>query len=255
MPVLPAATDAWIRIYRPTRSARIRLVCLPHAGGAASYFMPVAAKLTPEIEVLAVQYPGRQERLREPLLASVEELADGLARALTVTRAADGCELALFGHSLGASVAYEVARRLEDAGTVPAALFVSGRRAPTTPRDERSYLLGRDEFIDMIKSLGGSDPRVFENEDLVDMVLPALRSDYQAADTYRWTAGPPLSCPVHVLVGAEDGRVSEAEARAWAEMTACGFTFQGFPGGHFYLNEQLPKVLDTVRRALSHVGA
>ena len=250
MPVLPPATDQWIRLYEPAPSARVRLVCLAHAGGAASYFVPVATGLAPDIEVLAVQYPGRQERLREPLLASVEELADGIAGALAAAGAADGRQLALFGHSLGASVAYEVARRLEAAGSAPAALLVSGRRAPTTPRDEQSYLLDRREFIDMIKALGGTDPRVFEDEDLLDMVLPALRTDYQAADMYRWTPGPPLSCPLHVLVGAEDERVTAAEARAWADLTTGSFTFHRFPGGHFYFVEQLPEVLNTIRWAL-----
>lgn len=232
----------------------MRLVCLPHAGGASSYFHPVSATLAPAVEVLAVQYPGRQERLREPCVDTVAGLADAVAAELALYGGSDERDLALFGHSLGGSVGFELARRLEASGRPVAALFASGRRSPTAPRDEHDHLLDDEAFLAVIKRLGGSDPRVFEDVEIRELVMPALRGDYKAAENYRYTPGPPLACPVHVMVGTEDDRVTGPEAAAWAEVTEGGMTLHRFPGGHFYLNEQVPRVLDVIRRALG-VGA
>jgi surfactin synthase thioesterase subunit len=242
----------WLRRFHPAPQAKVRLVCCPHAGGAASAYFPASAGLGPDIEVLAVQYPGRQDRMREPLLDTAQELADGVVEALRAVgedATADAVpRLAFFGHSLGASVAYEAARRVEAAGGAPAVLFASGRRSPSTPHAGRNHLLGDDELVDMVAALGGSDPRVFEHEELVRAILPSLRSDYKAADTYSWVPGPRLRCPVHVLVGDQDSRVTEGHAAAWAELTDGGCEVHRFPGGHFYLNEVLGDVLELIRR-------
>lgn len=232
-----ADSELWLRRFHPAPQAKVRLVCCPHAGGSASTYFPASAELSPVVEVLSVQYPGRHDRLREPCVETVEELADGVLQALrTLDGGGDGVaaadavpQLAVFGHSLGASVAYEVVRRIEAAGGQPVALFASGRRAPSAPHEGESYLLAHDEFVDLVKSLGGSDPRVFEHEDLLELVLPSLRSDYKAADTYSWVPGPRLGCPVHVLVGDEDPEVNEAEAAAWAGLTDGGCEIHSFP--------------------------
>jgi surfactin synthase thioesterase subunit len=233
--------DRWVRRFRPAPGAATRLLCLPHAGGAASYYLPVSQALTPAIDVLAVQYPGRQDRLAEPPVDSVDQLADLLVPLLDsyLDR-----PLTIFGHSLGASVAFEVARRLEARGVVPAALFVSGRRAPSRGRDEHVHLLDDAGLLAEVKSLEGTDTAVFDDPELVRMVLPTLRNDYRAAETYRWRPGPPLTCPVHALIGDADPRVTVEEAGAWAEHTSGEFTLTTFSGGHFYLTEHLPAVLE-----------
>src|SRR5690242_16412325 len=130
--------ETWFRRYQAAPGAPVRLLCFPHAGGAATWYFPVARALAPHVDVIAVQYPGRQDRRLEPLVTDLTELAARIVAALPD----DDRPLGLLGHSMGATVAYEVARRTE-----PAALFVSGRRPPDRIRNEGVHLLPEDEFI------------------------------------------------------------------------------------------------------------
>ncbi|MFD8691765.1 thioesterase II family protein [Streptomyces sp. NPDC059651] len=241
-------TGVWIRRYQPAPDAAVRLLCLPHAGGAASYYLPVARALGTAADVLAAQYPGRQDRRAEPPLGSIRELADRITEAVT-----DGDErpLAVFGHSMGALVGYEVAMRLEKAGRAPVRLFVSGRRAPSAVRpSENLHRAGDAELIHAVRGLSGTDDQVFENEELRSMVLPAIRGDYKAVETYEPRPDDRLACPLTVLTGDDDSTTTVAEARAWAAHTDGPSDAHVFPGGHFYLNDQAGKVLDVIRRHL-----
>lgn len=208
-------------------------MCFPHAGGSASYFRPVSAALSPATEVLVVQYPGRQDRHREPLVDDLTTLADTLAEVLDD---GDGRPTVFFGHSMGATLAFEVGRRLEARGTRLAGLFVSARRAPSAPRDERTHLKDDEGLLAEMRTLNGTESQVLEDEELVRMVLPAIRNDYRAAETYRYTPGPDVSCPVTALLGDEDRKVTVAEAEQWREHTSGPFELKVYPGGHFYLN-------------------
>ncbi|MEV3860544.1 alpha/beta fold hydrolase [Streptomyces sp. NPDC050095] len=237
----------WIRRFRQPEPAAVQLVCLPHAGGNASFFVPMARALAGRCEVLAVQYPGRHERIGEPLLDSVEQLADGL---LPVLRHQLHGPVALFGHSLGATVAFELARRLEESGTVPAALFVSARPAPSRQRFSRVHLGTDAELLARMRSLGGTDDDILKDGDLLRLALPIVRNDYKAAETYRFRGGRPLSCPVHMLTGRDDTVLTEDDARAWADHTTGPFTLHTYDGGHFYLVEHEQEVLDTIAGAL-----
>ncbi|GHG20807.1 MULTISPECIES: thioesterase II family protein [Amycolatopsis] len=243
-----AEAQPWIRRYHPIPDVPVNLVCLPHAGGSASYFFPVSRALAPRVGVLAVQYPGRQDRRHEPGVPSIGALADAVTEAL---RPHTGTPLAIFGHSMGATLGFEVALRLESAGVTPLALFASGRRAPSCHRDERYHLLGDREFVAEIKSLSGANTHLLDDEELLATALPALRSDYRAAETYRYEPGPPLHCPIHALVGESDRKATVAEAQAWAGHTTAEFTLHTYPGGHFYLDEQAPRVLDVITQALT----
>ena len=238
----------WIRRFHPAPTAPARLVCFPHAGGSASYFHPVSAALAPSVEVLAVQYPGRQDRYAEPpvddLFVLADQLVDVLAPELTGP-------VAFFGHSMGASLAFEVARRLEERGTQLLALFVSGRRAPSAFRDERVHEKADDELLAEVKRLSGTDSRVLEDDEILRMVLPALRSDYKAAELYRYRPGPDVGCPVVALIGDRDPKVTEAEARQWAERTSGGFELHSYPGGHFYLNDHAAAVIRLIGERLA----
>lgn len=245
----PTSTaSAWIRRFRPQDDAPVRLVCLPHAGGSASYFLPVATALSPAVDVLAVQYPGRQDRRGEPCVDSLEELADQVVMQLHDWT---GRPLALFGHSMGATLGFEVARRLERAGTVPVALFASGRRAPSCFRDERVHLEDDEGLLAEVRGLSGTDSRVFGDDEIVRMVLPALRADYRAAETYRYQPGEPLHCPIVGFVGEDDPKVTVDEARAWEHHSAAPFEFHRYPGGHFYLNEHAAAVTGEIRGRLA----
>ncbi|CAM5737924.1 Thioesterase OS=Streptomyces tendae OX=1932 GN=GUR47_36995 PE=3 SV=1 [Streptomyces tendae] len=213
---MPAAGTGWLRLFHRAHTDAPRLVCFPHAGGAASFYFPLSAALAPGAEVLAVQYPGRQDRRGEPCVDSVPALADAVVREL---RQWQDRPLALFGHSMGASVAFEVARRLEAEGSVPTALFVSGRRSPRLVRDEGIHRADDDALIAHLARLSGTDARILGDPELLELILPAMRADYRAAETYRWTPGPPLRCPLSVLTGDDDPQFSPAEARDWATHT------------------------------------
>lgn len=224
--------DRWIRRYEPAARARVRLACLPHAGGAASFYLPLARALAPAVDVLAVQYPGRQDRLYEPCLPSIMQLAAGVVRALSGGPA----PLALFGHSMGATLAYEVALRLEDSGIPVACLFASARPAPSLQRPGTLHLSDDAVFLAELLSLSGTDPQVAEDRELLDLLMPALRADYRAIETYPPQHGM-LRCPIVALVGDRDPRASATEAQAWARHTTGPFTLHTFSGAHFYLKE------------------
>ncbi|GAA1980877.1 alpha/beta fold hydrolase [Amycolatopsis minnesotensis] len=241
----------WIRRFHPAPDAPVRLVCLPHAGGSASYFFPVSRSLSPKVEVLAVQYPGRQDRRREECIGTLAGLADAIAPLLD---AWTDRPLALFGHSMGASLAFEIALRLEQRGTVPVKLFASGRRAPSRFRDERVHERDDDGLIKEIKALSGTDSQVLDDDEILRSVLPAIRSDYKAAETYRFEftdGGPKLETPIHAMVGDSDPKATIDEVRAWGEHTTGDFELDTYGGGHFFLNEHAPKVIDTISRTLS----
>jgi surfactin synthase thioesterase subunit len=252
--VNPNGNDAeqWIRRYHPAEGAASRLVCLPHAGGSASFFFPVSQALSPEVETLAVQYPGRQDRRDEKPLDSIDELADAVTGELSpwLDR-----PLALFGHSMGATLAFEVARRLEKQGVALTAIFVSGRRAPSRTRTENVHLRDDAGLIAELKALSGTDSQILGDDEILRMILPAIRGDYKAAETYRYQEGPPLKAPIHAHIGLDDPRVTLDEARAWETHTTGEFTLKTYPGGHFYLNAEAAKVIAEVRKVISAPSA
>ncbi|MFD7833931.1 thioesterase II family protein [Streptomyces sp. NPDC059761] len=245
----PVETGAWVRRFHPGgQDAAHRLICFPHAGGSASFFFPVSRALTPGADVLAIQYPGRQDRRHEPCLDSIGELADALAEQVR-----PWCDrpVTFFGHSMGATLAFEVARRLEAEGTVLHGLFASGRRAPSTVRDERVHLRDDEGLLADITRLAGTDTAVLGDPEIVRMILPAIRADYRAAETYRYQAGTPLTCPLFVLTGDSDPHVTPEEARAWERHTTGPYALRTYPGGHFYLNSQAGAVLGEIS---AHLG-
>ncbi|MCY0957243.1 thioesterase II family protein [Streptomyces sp. H27-H5] len=236
----------WLRRFHPgpPSGPAPTLVFLPHAGGSAAYYHPFSAALAPCAEVLVAQYPGRQERIGEPVPGNIAAMADGLLEALMPWRERP---LVLFGHSMGALIGYEVTRRLEHAGTPARGLIVSGRRSPLIERSEGVHPQDDDALIALVSELAGTDARLLADPDFRELILPALRGDYRAVETHRHVPGPVLRTPVSVLTGESDPRVGVPEAMAWREVTAGAFTFRGFPGGHFYLNEQR----DAVSRAIA----
>ncbi|NUS17299.1 MAG: thioesterase [Streptomyces sp.] len=244
------ATQSWIRRFHPAPSAPVRLVCFPHAGGAASFFFPLSQALRDQVEVLCVQYPGRHERRREPLIDDIGRLADGIAEALDPCR---GEQLAFFGHSMGAVIAYEVGRRfLGREPGAPLRLFASGRRAPSVYRaDMRGE--GDEALLADVRELDGTDSELLEDEELLRLALPVLRNDYRAVAAYRCPPGPVLSCPVTVLTGDSDPKVTEEEAMAWKDHTAGDFEVLTYRGGHFYLTERWQDIASAVRTRLAGV--
>lgn len=243
-----ALDTPWLRRFHPGRAGAVRLFVFPHAGGNASFFHPFSARLAPRAEVLVVQYPGRQERFHEPCVEDLHELADAVAAELTGWAQEP---YALFGHSMGATLAFEVGSRLHAAGAGPRALFVSGRRAPSVPAPGSVHLASDEKLIADMKLLGGTDSRMLENPELLAAILPAVRSDYVATETYRYRGAPPLDCPVTAFIGDVDPRVDAPMARAWATHTTDAFTLHEFGGGHFFLVPHLDAVVETVAHTLA----
>nr|BAW35601.1 putative type II TE [Streptomyces sp. RK95-74] len=245
--------SVWIRRFHPAPDSPFRLVCLPHAGGSASFYFPMSQALSPAIDVICLQYPGRQDRRMDPRIEDIGEYADAIAAELKPWL---DLPTAFFGHSMGATLAFEVTRRLErDADFSPVALFASGRRAPSTHRDENVHRRDDDGIVREMKVLSGTDSRVLGNEEILRMAMPAIRGDYKAIETYRAEPGAAVRAPITVLTGDSDPRTSLEEAEAWRAHTTGGFDIQVLPGGHFFLANHQERINKLVSETLTASGS
>jgi surfactin synthase thioesterase subunit len=234
----------WVRCFHRSAESGVRLVCFPHAGGSASYYFPMSESMTPEIETLALQYPGRQDRRREGCIDSVAELTDHIFAAL---QSLDSRPFAFFGHSMGSILAFEVARRLEqETGRGPIWLFASGYPAPSRLRGGAVHLRADAGIVAELRSVGGTDPRWLDDEELLASILPAVRNDYRAIETHSADPDSRVGCPITMLVGDADPHTTLAEASAWREHTTGEFDLRIFPGGHFYLDEHESEVVHMI---------
>jgi pyochelin biosynthesis protein PchC len=243
-----SGSGRWIRGYRQVRGG-MPLFCFPHAGGAASYFHPWSASLAPGIEVLAVQYPGRENRAAEPCVTNIPDLADQIHAALGSSLSGT---FAFFGHSMGAILAFEVARRIaREEGRGPAHLFVSGRAAPPRRYDRELHRAGNSALIAELRSQGGTDPRILQDSEVLELILPVMRGDYTASETYRFEPGSPLSCDVTAMIGDRDSLITVEDAAAWSAHTTGAFNLKVYPGGHFYLDDCRARVLEVISSSLA----
>lgn len=242
------AGNAWLRRYRrDAAEAPRRLICFPHAGGAATFYRPLAQRFAPEVDVLAVQYPGRQDRLREPCVDSIGTLADLVAEQL---RGLPAVPTVFFGHSMGTVVAFETAWRLEQTGHGPGALVVSGWRAPSLPFDEGVHRRDDAGVVAEIGALGGTEAALLADEEVLRMAMPAMRADYRAIESYAGDPDRRVSCPVTALIGDRDPKLDVASAKAWQRHTTAPFRLKVLPGGHFYLVERHAEVEGEIRAEL-----
>jgi pyochelin biosynthetic protein PchC len=238
-----ATADQWFRRFTPpTEAPRLRLLCFPHAGGTANYFRPWAAALPAAgVELLAVRYPGREDRFQEPLVSSAAELADSIAEAASSLIDAP---LVFFGHSMGGTVAFETARRLTGHPELQA-LFLSSRPAPGHEVMRGLATASEADLIANLTELGGTNQEFIQHPDLLELVLPVLRNDYALVDAYRLEPGhPKLELPVTAYLGDSEKHVDEIGMRAWAEHTNGRFAVRSFPGGHFYLADYTQELLN-----------
>jgi surfactin synthase thioesterase subunit len=240
--------DLWLRVFHPAPQRPVRLVCLPHAGGSASAFFGFSAEVDSVAEVIAVQYPGRQNRWRDQPVTDLVELAEQVADVLLAELSGP---VALFGHSMGAAVAFEVARRLERAGRAPVWLFASGSRAPSLERSEGIHQLDDKGLVEELIQLGGTDPRLLAEREILDLMLPAIRADYTAIETYHAADDATVACPVTALTGDDDERAALDQVQAWQRHTSGQFDLRVFSGGHFYLFDHLPELAAGITKALA----
>ena len=233
-----------------------RLICFSHAGGGASSYHAWGHPLSQaSIEVMAVQLPGHETRVREAPLTSLTDLVAAVARALVVVT---DRPYALFGHSLGALVAFETACALRELGAPPPEhLFVSSAPAPSAPR-ERAMLheLGDEAFIEAVtRQYGGMPAEVLAHLELLALVMPALRADMTMIETYVSTTTDPLACPIVAYGGAQDQVVGVNTLLGWQRHTRAGFEYECFDGDHFYLQTRRDELLGAIMSRLRrHTG-
>ncbi|HYP39479.1 MAG TPA: thioesterase domain-containing protein [Chloroflexia bacterium] len=245
-------TDPWVIFPKPAPLARVRLFCFPYAGGSASIFRSWPAALGPEIELGAIQLPGRERLLAKPPIGHLPSLVEALAQSM---QGYADLPFTFYGHSMGALVAFEVARRLHAEGSRgPAHLFLSGHKAPQRPAWLPAiYHLPDEEFIQALRRLDGTPEDVLQNRELLQLLLPALRADFEIVNTYTYVAGPPLDCPISIFRSMQDTEVSQDELEAWREQTTGEFKLRMMPGGHFFLHSAYPAILQAITSDLAPV--
>lgn len=243
------ATDSTpIRVPRPKQHPTSRLACFPHAGGAADAFTALAVALPDDVELLSLQYPGRRDRRSEPCATDLSALANEAARVLA-PYAADA-PLSLLGHSMGALVAFETARRLEQHATL-AHVLVSAARPPDEDWQERDLdALTDDQIIAELRRLGGVPEALLEEEDIVAEILRLLRADHRALRRYHCSADAVLKAPITVLLADADPKNALNQMHGWARHTADSFDIEVLSGGHFALTDRDPRVAQMVTRLL-----
>ncbi|MBN3725304.1 thioesterase II family protein [Burkholderia sp. Ac-20379] len=241
--------SAWFRKDAPRPLARARLICLPHAGGTAGFFREWAALLPDAVELLAVQYPGREERIDDAMIDAMPDLVARLADAMT--EVAD-LPYVLFGHSMGAAIAYELCVELLRRGTrLPRRLAVSAREAPHRHRPGHWHAAGDAELCEELLRLGGTASALRESDDLRALVLPIVRNDYRLIETYRPAPDTVrLPLPIDVFVGRDDPEVTREEAEDWHYQSSRDCCLREFDGGHFYLQRNARALIGQLLAAL-----
>lgn len=231
---------------------KLRLFCFPYGGAGGSVYRSWLPLVPPDIEVCPVQFPGREIRYREPPLTRVDALIEALVRDFQTALAGP---FAFFGHSIGALVAFELARELRRRRAPgPALLVLSGYPAPHLQRERpRVSHLPKQELLEALVADFDMSDEVRAYPELLDLVLPTLRADLEAVETYVYRQEPPLDCPIVVFGGSEDREAGAAQLREWAEHGRSSFQLQLFQGGHFFLNTSREEVVATLVAALREV--
>lgn len=227
---------------------KLRLYCFSYAGGGAHAYTPWQAELGSEIEVCAIQLPGRGARMGEQPMTSMRELVETLAGVIARQ---DRTPFAFFGHSLGGLVAFELARLCARRGlALPERLVVSGCAAPQhRKRSRQLHALPDDELIQALADYNGTPPEILAHRELMELLLPMIRADFGLAETYAYSAGPALPVDITVLTGDDDMHVSHATE--WQKETEARCEVHRFPGDHFFINSQRSAVLACLRAELS----
>ncbi|MBX7096397.1 MAG: alpha/beta fold hydrolase [Myxococcaceae bacterium] len=246
---MPTPAQVWFPFVKRSAAARARLFCLPHSGGGASYFRPWQAHFGARVEVWAAQPPGRESRFREP---AFESYVPYVASLLEAMRPHLDLPFAVFGHSLGGGVAFELCRALRANGLrQPEHLFVSAHAAPELrPADMHLADLAEPEFVAAIREMGGTPPEVFEHPELLQMLVGVLRSDYRLFASYQYTPEAPLTVPITAVGGEADRSVTRQDLEAWRPHSERFTGARLFTGGHFFLAEHRAALLQMIEQSL-----
>lgn len=228
----------------------VRLFCVPYSGASASVYARWQRQLPVSVQVCPVELPGRGARFAEPLATDLTTLARQLATEILPLTAQP---YALFGHSLGALLAVEIAYALRELGApTPQVLVASGTEAPSARADDDLRTpLDDSQLIERLQTLGGTAPEVLDSPELLDLILPVLRADFLLCGTYRPLARAPLDCPIRVFGGLDDD-TSRYALGAWQRETCGDFSLQWFEGGHFFIASSQARVLTALGQCVMH---
>ena len=245
------ASSPWFSVLPGgSQPPALRLYCFPYAGAGHTVFQHWRAGLPADIELALVKWPGRGARFGEPRANSLSELAAALA-AEVAQASAEGAPFAFFGHSMGALLAFETARKLARQSLAPTTLLVSARTAPAAHGwRERVADLPPAQFLEVIRGMNGMPRELLDNPEWVELFLPIIRDDFALCEDYRYSLEPPLACPIQVLAGETDASVPLPLLEGWARESLGGCQTWLFPGGHFYLFEHEADLLARMQRLL-----
>jgi medium-chain acyl-[acyl-carrier-protein] hydrolase len=247
-------SGSWFFVPRRLANPRVRVFCFPYAGGSATLFRDWPKELPGDVELIGVQLPGRAFRLKDPPFTQMSSLLDELENQLGPHL---DVPFVFWGHSFGAILAYELIRRFEKQGrTLPLMAILSGRKAPHLPNtgfDVRG--MGDDEFIEELRKLGGTPDEIINNRRLMNLVLPALRADFELLNTWQHESGQTLAVPLRIVGGKEDLPIKLEDLEAWGQYTRSGFSVHLFKGDHFYVHHAEDELLPWLSTTLANLSA
>ena len=241
--------NSWVNRPKPNSQANLRLFCFPYAGSSAFIFRMWPDSLPTTVEVCPIELPGRGTRLIEPQFNRLSPLIQALAPSILPYL---DKPFAFFGHSMGGLVSFELTRLLRrNYSMSPIHLFISGCRAPHLPALDRPiHPLSEPAFLKELRCLNGTPDAVLENTELMQLLLPALRSDFAVVETYVYAPESPLDCPITAFGGLQDRKVICDYLEAWREQTNATFSLKMLPGDHFFLHSAQSLLLKSLGREL-----
>jgi medium-chain acyl-[acyl-carrier-protein] hydrolase len=234
---------------------KVKLICIPHAGGLAAAYLKWKPYLHPSIELVPVELAGKGRRFSQPLYESVGEAVNDILSVVRENIA--NSSYALYGHSMGAMLAFELLHALRAAGLeLPVCSFFSAKNPPHRVQDKLRHLLSNEELWDEVRGMGGTPEELFANPELRELFFPVLRRDFKLVDTYEVVPGrDALNCPFVVLYGQGDSLTPAETLMEWAKYSSCKTTLHGFDGGHFFVFDRAEEVAELVNQYLLSYGS
>lgn len=237
----------WYLEYKKSPAARVRLFCFHHSGGGASGYYPWAAHLSPYIEMIAIQLPGRENRFTEPLNNNLKYIISELSKNFSIYK---DKPFFVFGHSLGALMSFEFVKSIQQLYSVfPRHMIISGTKAPHLPfRMKHLSQLDDNILKEELKIYNGIDEHILNNNELMNLFLPIIKSDFSICENYNFSASKPFPYDILALSGTEDQTVSQKEILAWGKYTEGKFKHISFPGKHFFIKDHQKKILEIINK-------
>lgn len=237
-------------LKQPEKDDRLRIFCFPYAGAGGSVYRSWSYPRDQHVAVCPIQYPGRENRLFEPPIQEMDLLVSEICAQ--IKKHLD-CPYLLFGHSLGAKVAFRVAVAMQKLYAVPKGLIVAGARAPHIPETNPMCHLDDDKIIEELRRLGGTPDEILNHKEIMKLFLPSIRADYTLSDRFLYRESRILDCPVMAVTGEYDTEASLEEMRKWKGYTKKEFTHRAVKGDHFFImaheKELLGMIADQYLRA------